>query len=99
MDLEDMMLSEVSLSEKDKYHMILLICGIEETKKTNKGQKKWENKQKTQTLNCREQTDGCQREGGGDWEKQIKGIKSRLTVMSPEKCIELLNHMAHLKLI
>ena len=28
MDLEDTMLNEVSQSEKDKYHMISLICGI-----------------------------------------------------------------------
>ena len=26
--LENIMLSEISQSEKDKYHMILLICGI-----------------------------------------------------------------------
>ena len=28
MDLEIIILSEVSQAEKDKYHMILLICGI-----------------------------------------------------------------------
>ena len=28
MDLENIMLSEISQSEKDKYHIILLICGI-----------------------------------------------------------------------
>ena len=28
MDLEIIILSEVSQKEKDKYHMILLICGI-----------------------------------------------------------------------
>ena len=28
MELEDIMLSERSQSEKDKYHMISLICGI-----------------------------------------------------------------------
>ena len=28
MDLKDIMLSEISQSEKDKYHMISLICGI-----------------------------------------------------------------------
>ena len=28
MDLEIVMLSEVSQADKDKYHMILLICGI-----------------------------------------------------------------------
>ena len=29
MDLEDIMLNEISQKEKDKYYMILLICGIE----------------------------------------------------------------------
>ena len=28
LDLEDMMLSEISQTEKDKYFMLLLICGI-----------------------------------------------------------------------
>ena len=28
MDLENIILSEVSRTEKDKYHMISLICGI-----------------------------------------------------------------------
>ena len=28
MDLETIILSEVNQTEKDKYHMILLICGI-----------------------------------------------------------------------
>ena len=28
MDLENIMLSEISKSEKDKYHMISLTCGI-----------------------------------------------------------------------
>ena len=29
MDLENIMLSEISQTEKDKYHMISLICGIQ----------------------------------------------------------------------
>ena len=32
MKLECIMLSKISLSEKDKYHMISLMCGIQETK-------------------------------------------------------------------
>ena len=28
MNLEDIMFSEISQSKKDKYHMILLVCGI-----------------------------------------------------------------------
>ena len=36
MGLENIMLSEVSQSDKDKYHMISLICGIWWTNWTNK---------------------------------------------------------------
>ena len=32
MDVENIMLSEISQSEKDKYHMISLICGSYRTK-------------------------------------------------------------------
>ena len=39
MELERI-LSEISHSEKDKYHMISLICGIKETKQTRKGRKR-----------------------------------------------------------
>ena len=35
MDLEIILLSEVSHQEKDKYHMILLICGIQKNNTTN----------------------------------------------------------------
>ena len=33
-DLENIMLSEISQTEKDKYHMISLICGIKKKDKT-----------------------------------------------------------------
>ena len=36
MDLEGIMLSEISQREKDKYCMISLTCGIYETKQMNK---------------------------------------------------------------
>ena len=39
-ELEIIMLSEMSQSEKDKYHMISFICGTEETKQTSKGKKR-----------------------------------------------------------
>ena len=53
--------------------MISLICGISETNE----QRKTKGQTKKQTLNYREQADGCQR--GGElrgWMKQVKGIKS-----------------------
>ena len=36
LDLENIMLSEISQSEKDKHHMISLTCGIRWTKLTKK---------------------------------------------------------------
>ena len=57
MDLEMIILTEVSQTEKDKYHMLSLICGIE-----NMTQMNLSTKQK-QTHRRREQTCGCQ--GGG----------------------------------
>ena len=40
MDLEGIMLSEISQTEKDKYCMISLICGICKTKQINKHEKR-----------------------------------------------------------
>ena len=39
MDVEGLLLCEISLSEKDKYHVTSLICVIYETKQTNKEMK------------------------------------------------------------
>ena len=58
MDLEIIILSEISQTEKDKYHMISLICGIQ-----NMTQMNLSTKQK-QTHRHREQTSGCQGGGG-----------------------------------
>ena len=58
------MLSEISQSGKDKYHMISLICGIKKTKHMNMGVNKKDRQTKKQILNYREQTDGYQKGGG-----------------------------------
>ena len=50
MDLEGLMLSEISQTEKDKYCMISLICGS--------------NEQNNKQNRYREQTDHCQRGRG-----------------------------------
>ena len=52
MDLEDIILSETSQTEKDKYCMISLICGIKEMQQTSEYNKK------EQTHRYREQTAG-----------------------------------------
>ena len=60
MDLEMIILSEVSQKEKDKYHMISLICGIENMTQTNLAAKQ------KQTHTHGEQTRGCQGSGEGE---------------------------------
>ena len=58
MDLENTTLSEVSLKEKDKYHMITLTCEIQNMTQMNLSVKQ------QQPHRYREQTCGCQR---GKW--------------------------------
>ena len=62
--------SKVSQTEKDNYHMIPLLCGIE-----NMAQMILSTKQK-QTHRHGEQTCGCQGGGGGgsgmDWEFEVR---------------------------
>ena len=62
-DLECIMLSEISQTEKNKYHMIYLYV---ESKNPNKRT----NKEQKQTHRYRKQTSFCQR-GGGQGEGQI----------------------------
>ena len=59
MQLEIIILSEVSQKQKDKYHMISIIRGIQNMTQINLSTKQ------KQTHEHREQTCGCQ--GGGDW--------------------------------
>ena len=40
MELEGIMLSKISQSEKDKYHVVSLICGIQEAKQMTIGEGK-----------------------------------------------------------
>ena len=61
----DSLLHQVSQKEKDKYHMISLICGIKNMAEMNLSE------EKKQTHRYREQTCGCQAGGGEcgmDWE-------------------------------
>ena len=60
MDLEIIILSEVSKKEKDKYHVMLLICGIQKDDINSLFTK--------QTHRHREQTCGFQ--GGGEMGKE-----------------------------
>lgn len=68
-ELESLMLSKTRQPEKDKYHMISLKCGIEETKQMSKWKKAREMERQTRnTVSYRAQTAGCQRgevAGGG----------------------------------
>ena len=61
MDLEGILLGEMSQTEKDKYLMIYLY--VESKKPKNKPKQK-------QIHRYREQTGGCQKGGGGEWAKK-----------------------------
>ena len=63
-DLEDTMLSKISQTEKDKYCIISLLCGIQKLQKTNKAKK-------NQTHICREQISAYQW-GEGKGEEQSR---------------------------
>ena len=73
-ELESIMLSEVSQAEKDKWLQFHSYVGF---KKQNKwawwGEK--ERQTKKQILNHRDHTDGYSGEVGEGWEKQVMGIK------------------------
>ena len=70
-DLEGAVLSEVGQAEKDKCHMISLICGIlknNNIKLTNKTEQK-------QTHRYKEHFDVCHTGGDlGGWRKKAKGL-------------------------
>ena len=73
MDLEGIMLSEISQTEKDKYHVISLMCGISKTKQANIKQK--------QSYRYREQTSDCQREWGkGEERNRQERLRYKLPV-------------------
>ena len=72
MELEKIILSEISQAQEDKYPMISLICGIKETSE-HSGRGK-EQKTKKQTLNYIEQT-LTRWEAGGRQVTQVMGIK------------------------
>ena len=65
MQLEIIILSEISQKEKDKYHMISLICGIQNMTQMNITMKQ------KQTHGHREQT--CGGQGGGGWGRDGMG--------------------------
>ena len=76
MVLKGIIPNKISQTEKEKYCTILLICGIQKTKKKKKMNKN--NKTETDSQTPREQTGGCHREGG--WgHRQNRGRKLRGT--------------------
>ena len=62
MELESIILDEISHSEKDKCHRISLMWNLRN--KTNEQREKRERQTKIQTLNYRRQADSYQRGGG-----------------------------------
>ena len=68
--LESIILSEISHTEKEEYHMISLICRILKTTK-NKNQTK--QRKNEQAHRYREQICGCRGKGWGEWMKKGEG--------------------------
>ena len=71
------MLSEISQSEAGNYHMVSIICGIQEIVKTIireggilRGEK-LERKTNHERLQTKKQTKGCRRRGG--WMDRVTG--------------------------
>ena len=79
MDLEGIMLSEMSQTEKEKYHMISLICGISKTIKINEQTKPNKNKHidiENRVVVTREEGmwQGRRGEGSAKWVKEINSM-------------------------
>ena len=74
MELDSIILSEISQSEKDKYHMIHVEFMWNLRNKTNEQRKKKRERQtKKQILHHGEKTDGYQRRGG--WGVVVEWVK------------------------
>ena len=67
-DLEGIMLSEINQTEKDKYHIISLICGIIKTKQTNKTESNSHTQRTHWGLPKGKRVGGCV--------KKVKGLRS-----------------------
>ena len=77
------MLSEMSQSEKDNYHMVSLICGIKETVqriigegrggKNGKSSERETNHERLWTLRNKLRT--SEERGVGEWDRLVMGIK------------------------
>ena len=67
MELESIMLSERSQSEKDKYYMISLMCGIYETKQMSTGKKRETGKLRNRLLTRENKLMVTREEWVGGW--------------------------------
>ena len=75
------MLSKISQSEKDRYHMISLISGLYETKQMNNNKR---DKPKNRLLSIENKPRVTRGEVGGRIGKTVEGIKSTFIMMSTE---------------
>ena len=72
MELEGVMLSKISQSEKDNYHMISPMWNLRNKTEDHRGREEKQNKIKLkratnyETLNHRKETEGCWKGGGGE---------------------------------
>ena len=80
MQLDILTLNEVNQKEKDKYHMISLICGIQNMTQMNLSTKPKQNHKH------REQTCGCQAGEEREWDGLEFGV-SRCKLLHLEKTV------------
>lgn len=71
MDLEDIMVSDISLTGKDKYCMMSLICGKKHKTKTKQ-------KLRKRDQGCGYQMQRVGGEGRGNWKNMVKMYKVQL---------------------
>ena len=75
--LEIIILSEVTQKEKDKYHMISLICGTQKMTQMNLPMK-WKQTHRHRENNCGYQGEWWWRDGLGVWDQQMQTIIQRM---------------------
>ena len=85
-DPEDIMLSEISQTEKDKYHMISYMCNLKRRRKKKKTSKQPKSRNRPINITMRLSEAG----GGEAWVKWVKWVKGSKRYRTP--VTECINH-------
>ena len=77
MDLEGITLTEISQTEKDKYHMISLICRIKKQKQNKTSKQRKQNRNRLIDTEIRLVV--TREEGGWGWAKWVNAVNCMVT--------------------